>query len=331
MRQDARLRTHQGQRPATIPATHTTSATSYNAITAATAPVAVQVATPGHRPCTTVKFTGRTRQTSPSSRSAPMSATAPAPTCAAALDKIDVAGLDLRTPSRCACSWCSDGSASQDARLRTDAAVSATALAVFLASSLLLLLLPGPAVLYVVSQTARLRPGPGPGRRAGRGAAALSCTHAAATVGLSALLASSEAAFAVVKYAGVAYLLVLGWRQLRAAGTAPAERPPGACPQSRRVRMAVVPAGVRRRAAQPQDGAVLPRLPPPVRGPGDAHRTTQLGLLGALFVAMALVVDGTYAVAAALVRRRARSAGAPLGPRRRDRSCGAWRRVAAAS
>ena len=94
--------------------------------------------------------------------------------------------------------------------------MSAHDLCAFLVTSIVLLVLPGPAVVYVVSQTARL--GLGRGVVSALGVECGTLVHAAAaTVGLSALLARSEPAFAVVRWAGVAYLVILGWRQLRVA------------------------------------------------------------------------------------------------------------------
>jgi len=86
-------------------------------------------------------------------------------------------------------------------------------LALFTGAALLLLVVPGPAVLYVVTQSVSH------GRRAGLASVAGITTGtivhvAAATVGLSALLASSALAFDVVKYLGAAYLIVIGIRRL---------------------------------------------------------------------------------------------------------------------
>ena len=82
-------------------------------------------------------------------------------------------------------------------------------LALFVGAALLLLVVPGPSVLYIVTQSVSH------GRRAGIASVAGITTGtlvhiAAATVGLSALLASSTLAFDVVKYLGAAYLVVVG-------------------------------------------------------------------------------------------------------------------------
>jgi threonine/homoserine/homoserine lactone efflux protein len=85
----------------------------------------------------------------------------------------------------------------------------------FLLAALGLLLIPGPAVLYILTHSAAQ------GRRAGLasvgGIELASLTHAvAATLGLSALLLTSAFAFSVVKYLGAAYLIYLGVRTLLA-------------------------------------------------------------------------------------------------------------------
>ncbi len=88
-----------------------------------------------------------------------------------------------------------------------------TALWLFSLAALALLAIPGPAVLYIVVQSAEQ------GRRVGL--ASVAGVHlgtlvhiAAASVGLSALIVASSVAFSAVKYAGAAYLVYLGIRKL---------------------------------------------------------------------------------------------------------------------
>src|ERR1700693_1136190 len=81
--------------------------------------------------------------------------------------------------------------------------------AVFCAAALALLVVPGPAVLYIVTRSIHQ------GKRAGLvsvlGIHLGTLVHiTAATAGLSALLVSSASAFAAVKLAGAAYLIGLG-------------------------------------------------------------------------------------------------------------------------
>jgi threonine/homoserine/homoserine lactone efflux protein len=79
-------------------------------------------------------------------------------------------------------------------------------LGVFALAALALLVVPGPSVLYIVTQSIR------DGRRAGLvsmlGIQTGALVHVtAAALGLSALLVSSAAAFDAVKFAGAAYLI----------------------------------------------------------------------------------------------------------------------------
>jgi threonine/homoserine/homoserine lactone efflux protein len=97
-----------------------------------------------------------------------------------------------------------------------------SSLALFVGAALLLLIVPGPSVLYIVTQSVAY------GRRAGlvsvAGITTGTLVHIlAATVGLSALLASSAFAFDVVKYLGAAYLVFVGLRRL--AGLEPDDQP----------------------------------------------------------------------------------------------------------
>jgi len=89
----------------------------------------------------------------------------------------------------------------------------ATSLMVFLGASLALIIHPGPNMVYIVTH----------GVAQGRGTALVSVlgmgtgqtVHTLfAALGLSAVLQQSAAAFAVVKYAGAAYLIFLGIKTL---------------------------------------------------------------------------------------------------------------------
>lgn len=90
---------------------------------------------------------------------------------------------------------------------------SASALALFCLASLALAVVPGPAVTYIVTQSIDK------GRRAGLvsalGVASGGLVHVgAATIGLSALIASSATAFTTVKLVGAVYLIVIGIRRI---------------------------------------------------------------------------------------------------------------------
>src|SRR5690349_25125180 len=91
-------------------------------------------------------------------------------------------------------------------------------LPLFIFASVVLLLTPGPAVLYIIARSVDQ------GRRAGLVSVCSievgNFMHViAATLGLSAVLLSSALAFTVVKYLGAAYLIYLGLRKLFTAET----------------------------------------------------------------------------------------------------------------
>src|SRR6202030_2922512 len=91
---------------------------------------------------------------------------------------------------------------------------SPSSLLLFVSAALLLLVIPGPAVFYIVGRS--IRHGRSAGLVSALGVGVGSLFHtAAAAVGLSALLMSSALAFAAVKYLGAAYLIYLGIQKIR--------------------------------------------------------------------------------------------------------------------
>src|SRR5438105_9675692 len=179
---------------------------------------------------------------------------------------------------------------------------NSTAIWLFCLAALALLAIPGPAVLYIVVQSA------GRGRRVGLASVAGihlgTLVHvAAATVGLSALIVASAVAFSVVKYAGAIYLVYLGIRKLL-------ERP--APPRAERAREPLGRAfrrGVVVNVLNPKTALFfLAFLPQFVDRPRGAV-WSQVLILGLLFMLLGFVSDSLYALAAgtiagALRRRR---------------------------
>ena len=168
------------------------------------------------------------------------------------------------------------------------------ALALFAAAALVLLLVPGPAVLYIVAQSAEH------GRLAGlvsvAGVHLGTLVHvAAAAVGLSALIVSSAVAFSVVKYAGAAYLVYLGIRRLLT-------REPAGLPTRDRPLSGLFTQGVVVNVLNPKTAlfflAFLPQFV-------DPSRTvwTQVVVLGLTFVVLGFFSDGLYALAAGTIGR----------------------------
>ena len=162
----------------------------------------------------------------------------------------------------------------------------------FCSAALVLLIIPGPSVLYIVTRSIDQ------GRRAGfisvLGTHAGSLVHVAgAALGLSALIVSSALAFSAVKYLGAAYLVWLGVRRWRSGdhfGLA-ADRP--SVPTSRLFRQGFVV-----QVLNPKTAvfflAFLPQFVDADRG----SVTVQVLVLGVLFIALGLVSDSTYAIAA---------------------------------
>jgi len=87
----------------------------------------------------------------------------------------------------------------------------------FIAASAALTLLPGPDILFVLTQSISQ------GKKAGVATASGLCTGiivhtTAAALGISALIYKSALAFELVKYAGAAYLLYLAWSTFKESG-----------------------------------------------------------------------------------------------------------------
>ncbi len=165
-------------------------------------------------------------------------------------------------------------------------------LGLFIAAALVLLITPGPAVLYIVARSIDQ------GRRAGLvsmlGVHAGTLVHvAAAAAGLSALLAASATAFSVIKYLGAAYLILLGVRRLLDRTTSVTSPRP----ERRHLRRAFLD-GVVVNVLNPKTAlfflAFLPQFVMTARGDVGA----QILGLGLLFVALGVVTDGLYAVGA---------------------------------
>src|SRR4051794_1674690 len=176
---------------------------------------------------------------------------------------------------------------------------SATTLALFSATALALIVVPGPAVTYVVTQS--LDKGRSAGLVSALGIASGGLVHvAAATAGLSALIASSASAFTVVKLAGAAYLIAIGLWRLAGRGEADDEEPEPVAPRRLFWQGAVV------NVLNPKTAlfflAFLPQFVDPDHGPV----ALQAAVLGAVFVLLAALSDSTYAVVAAALAGRVR-------------------------
>jgi threonine/homoserine/homoserine lactone efflux protein len=165
-------------------------------------------------------------------------------------------------------------------------------LALFSLAALALAVVPGPAVLFIVARSVDQ------GRLAGLvsalGIGAGSLVHvAAATIGLSSLLASSATAFAVVKYAGAAYLVFLGVRRLLTRERAAAVRA-----AVRRSHRRLFCDGVVVNVLNPKTALFFLAFLPQFVDPDGAASWAQIAVLGLLWTMIALSSDSLWALAA---------------------------------
>jgi threonine/homoserine/homoserine lactone efflux protein len=162
-------------------------------------------------------------------------------------------------------------------------------LALFITTALVLLVVPGPAVLYIVATSVEH------GRRAGLAAVGGvhvgSCVHVvAATVGLSALLVSSAVAFSAVKFVGAAYLIFLGVQRLLGRGDGGPSFGNGNRDLRRIFRQGIVV-----NVLNPKTALFFFAFLPQFVDPGHSA-APQIAVLGLLWILIGLVSDGMYAV-----------------------------------
>jgi len=165
-------------------------------------------------------------------------------------------------------------------------------LGVFFAAGFLLLITPGPAVLYIVTRSVEQ------GRRAGLVSVMGICTGtlahvAAAALGISALLVTSARAFDVLRYLGAVYLIVLGIRTLAKRD---ADLDPATIARSSLRR--IFAQGVIVNLLNPHTAlfffAFLPQFVNPARGAVPL----QIVILGLLFILMSATTDAVWAIGA---------------------------------
>ena len=169
----------------------------------------------------------------------------------------------------------------------------------FIFAAIALLLVPGPAVLYITARSANQ------GRTAGL-VSVLAIETAnfiqaiAAALGLSAILLSSALAFDFVKYLGAAYLIYLGVRKLLV-------KEEGAQGEIQKERLSrIYWQGFAINLLNPKTAlfffAFLPQFVDPARG----NVIMQNLLLGAIFVGLAIITDSLYALLASSLAEKLR-------------------------
>ena len=178
----------------------------------------------------------------------------------------------------------------------------------FVGAALALLLIPGPAVLYLVGRSIEY------GRTAGfvsiLGIHTATLVHvAAAAWGLSAILASSALAFALVTYAGAAYLIWLGVMKV----LGPADPIAVAAPGNPRSHADLFREGFVVNLLNPKTALFFLAFLPQFVDPESGQAAAQFVVLGVIYTLLGLATDGAYALAAGAAGTWLRRSRAYLG------------------
>jgi threonine/homoserine/homoserine lactone efflux protein len=173
--------------------------------------------------------------------------------------------------------------------------IDSSRLYLFVVAALALLLVPGPAVLYITARSASQ------GRVAGLvSVLAIETANltqaAAAALGLAALLYSSAMAFNVVKYLGAAYLIYLGINKLFFSKDTEADVT--IAPESL---WRVYWQGFAVNILNPKTALFFFAFLPQFADPGRGSVTAQTLMLGAIFVGLAIMTDSMYSLLASSV------------------------------
>jgi threonine/homoserine/homoserine lactone efflux protein len=175
---------------------------------------------------------------------------------------------------------------------------SPSTLPVFVAASLVLLVIPGPAVLFIVARSGAQ------GRRAGLvsvlGVHTASIVHVlAAVAGVSAVVVASSLAFTAVKVVGGCYLIFLGLKSLRNARTASA----ASAPKIRATKQ-LFAEGFLVSLLNPKVALFFLAFLPQFVERGNGPIWSQTLLLGLLYIALGLCSDSMYALLGARLGSR---------------------------
>lgn len=174
-----------------------------------------------------------------------------------------------------------------------------SAVLTFAALAFVLIVIPGPSVMFVISRAVTL------GRRAALhtvvgNAAGIYVQVAFVAVGLGAVIERSALLYSTLKFAGAGYLVWLGLQSIRHR-TAPAAETPasGAGPLQRR---SAALDGFIVGVANPKSIVFFAALLPQFADPSGAPAGVQMMILGLVFVLIALILDSLWAIAAGTAR-----------------------------
>lgn len=174
---------------------------------------------------------------------------------------------------------------------------SAETLLTFALAGVVLVVVPGPSVLFIVGRALAH------GRRAALTSVAGNTTGAALVVvvvalGFGAVAAQSVVVFTVLKLAGAAYLVHLGVQTFRARGDLAAVLGSAGAPVDRRLYWQGVVVGVTNPKVLVFFAAVLPQFV----DLGSGSATTQMLVLGLVFALLAALLDSAWGLAAGSAR-----------------------------
>ena len=181
-------------------------------------------------------------------------------------------------------------------------------LAIFIVAAFVLLVTPGPAVIYIVARS--VSQGTLAGFVAAVGMHVGTVVHvAAAAYGASRLLMTSSVAFNVVKYLGAAYLIYLGVRSFLSKTETTITKQ-----QTRKHLFTIFRESIVVNILNPKTAlfffAFLPQF---VDTAGNMPVSTQIIMLGLIFIVIGIVSDGLYAVFAGALGDRFKRAGLNYG------------------
>ena len=168
----------------------------------------------------------------------------------------------------------------------------------FLMTAIVVCLAPGTGVIYTLAL------GLGQGRRAAV-VAAFGCTIGivphliAATLGLAALLHTSAILFQIVKFAGVVYLLYLAWQALKSDGALAVRADADPQPAFKIARR-----GALINILNPKLSIFFLALLPPFLSGNPASATSEMLILGGVFMALTFMIFVLYGIFAARARDR---------------------------
>lgn len=170
----------------------------------------------------------------------------------------------------------------------------------FVVAAATLLIIPGPAVFYIMARSIDQ------GKKAGLvsvlGVSLGGAVHVlAGAIGVSAILMTSATAFTIVKYLGAAYLIYLGCKTLFSTSDSSTPEIPKA-PRKKLLKIFYESALVE--VMNPKTALFFLAFFPQFISPSAGSVSVQFLLLGAIFIILAFISDGLYAFLAASIRKR---------------------------